>query len=417
MSVTPPSPAGRRAAPKRRARSKRRHTVATVIITTAVTLCMVTALGVAFTVRQLDNGISTFANGDAALGDDRPDKVDADTPEEPLNILLVGSDANNPDNGARSDTTIIMHLSGDREFAYGVSLPRDALVNRPECLAPDGTDVPGEDMVMFNTAYSEGGALCTQKTVEALTDIRIDATIEMDFGGFEDMVDAIGGVEICLTEPIRASRYNKALPKEGTFTADGEEALIYVRERHQLSINGDVGRMKRQQAFLASMANKVVSAETLTNPSRIYNFVNAVIDSMTITDGYNSIQKLVDIAGGFNGIGLDNINFLTVPNEEYPEDPNRLIWTDEADDLWTLIREDEPLTAEFLTGAIGAEEGGGSVNTGEPTASPTDSGSSAPGSTATDPSTTGPTDGAVDSDPTDDEEFDPDEFAASNGLC
>nr|WP_275940963.1 LCP family protein [Nocardioides zeae] len=372
---------------------------------------MITALGVAFTVRQLDNGINTFANGDAALGDDRPDKVDADTPEEPLNILLVGSDANNPDNGARSDTTIIMHLSGDREFAYGVSLPRDALVNRPECLAADGTDVPGESMVMFNTAYSEGGALCTQKTVESLTDIRIDATIEMDFGGFEEMVDAIDGVEICLTEPIRASRYNKALPKEGTFTANGEEALIYVRERHQLSINGDVGRMKRQQAFLASMANKVVSAQTLTNPARVYNFVKAVIDSMTITKGYNDINKLADIAGGFNGIGLDNINFLTVPNEEYSEDRNRLVWTDEADDLWTLIREDKPLTSEFLTGAIGAEEGGGSVNTGEPSASP-----SSPGSTATDPSTTA-TDTPTDSDPTDDEEFDPDEFAASNGLC
>lgn len=411
MSVTPPSPSGRRAAPKRRARSKRRHTVATVITATAATLCMITALGVAFTVRQLDNGINTFANGDAALGDDRPDKVDADTPEEPLNILLVGSDANNPDNGARSDTTIIMHLSGDREFAYGVSLPRDALVDRPECLAPDGSEVPGEDMVMFNTAYSEGGALCTQRTVESLTDIRIDATIEMDFGGFEDMVDAIGGVEICLTEPIRASRYNKALPKEGTFTANGEEALIYVRERHQLSINGDVGRMKRQQAFLASMANKVVSAETLTSPTRVANFVNAVFDSMTITEGYDNISSLVDIATGFNGIGVDNINFLTVPNEEYSEDRNRLVWTDEADDLWTLIREDKPLTSEFLTGAIGAEESGGSVKTGEPSASPTD-----PGSTATDPSTTA-TDEPVDSDPTDDEEFNAEDFAADNGLC
>ncbi|MDQ1106693.1 LCP family protein required for cell wall assembly [Nocardioides zeae] len=411
MSVTPPSPSGRRAAPKRRARSKRRHTVATVITATAAILCMVTALGVAFTVRQFDNGINTFGNEAEALGD-RPDKVDADTPEEPLNILLVGSDANNPDNGARSDTTIIMHLSGDRDFAYGVSLPRDALVDRPECLAPDGTDVPGEKMVMFNTAYSEGGALCTQKTVESLTDIRIDATIEMDFGGFEDMVDAINGVEICLTEPIRASRYNKALPKEGTFTANGEEALIYVRERHQLSINGDVGRMKRQQAFLASMANKVVSAETLTNPVRVRNFVTAVRDSMTITEEYGSIQKLADIAVGFNGIGLDNINFLTVPNEEYSEDRNRLVWTDEADDLWTLIREDKPLTSEFLTGAIGAEESGGSVNTGEPTASPTD-----PGSTTTAPSTTDPTDTATDSDPTDDEEFNAEEFAADNGLC
>ncbi|HEY1133563.1 MAG TPA: LCP family protein [Nocardioides sp.] len=412
MPDTPPSSAGRRVAPKRRAKSKRRHTVATVIASTGVILMMVTALSAAFFVRQLDANISTFANADEALGDDRPEKADVDTPEEPMNILLVGSDRNNPDNGARSDTTIIMHLSGDREFAYGVSLPRDALVDRPECVTADGEDVPAADMVMFNTAYSEAGALCTQRTVESLTDIRIDVTIEMDFGGFEDMVDAIDGVEICLTEPIRESRYNKALPKEGTFTATGEEALIYVRERHQLSINGDVGRMKRQQAFLASMANKVISAETLTNPTRVYSFVNAVYDSMTVTEGYRT-KQLADIALSFNGVGLDNINFLTVPNEEYAENRNRLVWTDEADDLWELIRNDEPLTAEFLTGSIGSTEGGGSVNTGDATASPTDT----PSSTATDDTTTDPTDDATDADPTDDEEFNAEDFAASNGLC
>lgn len=407
------SAADRRTRPKRRARGKRRHTVLRAVVATAAVLALVTTLTAAFAYRQLGANIDTFADSEQRMGE-RPDKGAADTPQEPLNILLVGSDLNNPEEGARSDTAIVMHVSGDRDFAYGISLPRDALVDRPDCELEDGEVVPGEEMVMFNTAYDEADAICTARTVESLTGIYVDATVEMDFGGFEDMVDAIDGVDICLPEPIEESRFNDALPREGTFTATGAEALIYVRERHQLSINGDVGRMKRQQAFLASMANKVVSAETLTNPSRITGFLEAVTGSMTITEEYRDLAKLGQLGLQLNGIGLDNITFLTVPSEEWVEDPNRLVWTDEADDLWTLVRTDQPLTPQFLEGSIGAEESGGSVNTGGPAPAPTGSATDAPTTgTSDDPSD----DSADDPTTTAPEGIDAEEFADQNGLC
>lgn len=402
------------ASPKRRARSKRRHSVLYTIVATLCVVAMVTGLGVVFTVRQLGDNISVLPSADDVL-DNRPDKVvDDEAPREPLNILLIGSDK--AEEGVqRSDTTILMHLSADREFAYGVSLPRDALVDRPECTDPETMDpIAGADMVMFNTAYAEGGALCTQETVETLTGVYVDAVVELDFEGFEDMVDAIGGVEICLPEPIRESRFNKELDKEGTFNATGAEALIYVRERHQLSINGDNGRMKRQQAFLAAMANKVVSAETLTSPTRVLNFLEAVTQSVTISENYSNLSSLADLAVQFNGIGLDNIQFVTVPNEEYEPDPNRLVWSDEADDLWQLIVDDQPLTAEFTQGALTAESDTGSISTGEPS-TPTGSATSSPTGSATSSSTDEATDEPTDEDPV--EGLTPDEVAAANGLC
>lgn len=401
---------GRRVAPKRRARKKRRHTVMRAVLGTAFTLALVTMLSATFLYRQLDGNISSFDNEDEILGD-RPDRVEVEGPKDPLNIVLIGSDEADDREGKRSDTTMIVHVSADREFAYGVSLPRDAIVDRPDCRVTNEDtgaidDVPGEDAVMFNTAYSAGGALCTVETIEELTDIRVDAVAEIDFRSFENMVDAIGGVEICVPEEIDDTRYNIALP-EGRYNATGEQALDYVRERHRLSTNGDVGRMKRQQAFLASMANKVVSAETLTSPTRIYDFANAVTQSITISDEYAGIGPLSSLGLELNSIGLDRIQFITVPNEEYPEDINRLQWTDEADALWELIRYDEPLSAQFLGGAIGAEPGGSVVDT--PTTEPTTP------STPTDGPTSTATDVPTDEDPV--ESLTPEEIAAQNGLC
>ncbi|MDN7122821.1 LCP family protein [Nocardioides sp. ChNu-153] len=397
--------------PKRRARRKRRHTVLRAVLGTAFTLALVTALSVTFLYRQLESNLGEFANEEEQFDYERPEQV-ADG--EPLDILLVGSDKED-EGGRRSDTTILMHVSADRDFAYGISLPRDALVDRPDCVDDNSETVPGEEMVMFNTAYSAGGAICTVKTLETLTDVPIDAVVEMDFEGFERMVDAIDGVEICVPNEIEDEQYNISLP-EGTYNATGEQALDYVRERHQGSPNGDLGRIKRQQAFLASMVNKVVSADTLTNPNRVSGFLQAVTGSMTISSEYRSLAKLGNLGLQLNGIGLDQITFITVPNEEYAPDPNRLVWTEEADDLWELVRTDQPLTGEFLGEAITATDSTGTIAPGgsgtaapSTTAPPSSSATSEP--TDTDSATSEPTD----SDPA--EALTPEEIAEQNGLC
>jgi LCP family protein required for cell wall assembly len=157
------------------------------------------------------------------------------------NILLIGSDSRSGDGNAeygrdsgteRSDTTILLHLAADRRSATAVSLPRDLMVDVPGCLRPDGTR--SEPMfAMFNYAFQVGGSGCTIRTVEKLTNVRIDHHMVVDFHGFKDMVDAVDGVEVCLKAPIRDKAAKLRLPA-GKVTLDGEQALGYVRARKSL---------------------------------------------------------------------------------------------------------------------------------------------------------------------------------------
>ncbi len=129
-----------------------------------------------------------------------------------------------------------------------------------------------------------------------------------------------------------------------------------MRERYVLSANSDIGRMRRQQAFIASMINKVVSAGTLTRPDRVYSFLSAATRSITVDEELGSIQDLVDLALQFRDTGLGSIEFVTVPNEAYAPDPNRLVWSDKADKLWKRVAKDKPLTKKLGRRSITAKD-------------------------------------------------------------
>ena len=150
----------------------------------------------------------------------------------------------------------------------------------------------------------------------------------VDFNGFKDMVEAVHGVTVCIPEDVDDSAHGITF-EAGTQELDGQQALDYVRERSSTP-NADIGRMKRQQAFVASMINKVVSAGTLTRPSRVYSFLKAATGSVVTDPELASLSKLANLAYQFRKTDLDNITFITVPIEEYAPDPNRLIWSDSA---------------------------------------------------------------------------------------
>lgn len=257
---------------RRRAARPHHHVVLRVILASQLCLALLTGLTVVLVYRHLDGNLRTEDLGGRVTVD--PKKVAVSGPREPLNILVMGSDSrdgagNDIDGqkggGERSDTTILLHVSADRKEAYGVSIPRDTLVTRPDCKAKDGSDIPGADLQMFNSAFSAGGAACTISTVGAITGIHIDHWVVVDFRGFRDMVDAVGGVQVCIPRPVDDRRHGIVFDA-GTQVLRGEQALDYVRERYVLSTNSDIGRMKRQQAFIASMINKVFSAGTLARP-------------------------------------------------------------------------------------------------------------------------------------------------------
>ena len=294
---------------------------------------------------------------------DTADFLDGPRPTEeikgPINVLVMGSDTREGANGTiggdtpgLSDTTILLHLSADRKFAYGVSLPRDAMVQRPACPRKNGNGTDPGGVTQFNAAYAIGGPACTVKTVEQLTGIRINHFVVVDFVGFKSMVNAINGVTVCVPEEVNDTVGHIKLPA-GTYKVTGQQALDYVRVRHDIGApTGDIGRMKRQQTFISAMIKKVVSAGTLANPVRLLKFLNAATNSLTTDPGFANLKQLASLGSSLKNIGLDNIKFITVPWEPWSEDANRVAWKADASQLWRLIKRDKPLTAQFDTDAV-----------------------------------------------------------------
>ncbi len=349
--------------PKRRGKTRTKHTIAKVLVASVLVLALVVGLGLVYFIRHLSGNL-TVLDTDTLLGDDRPEKVQVEAPQEPLNILVMGSDTRDCDGcaldneagGNASDTTILMHLSADRERAYGVSIPRDSIVDRPACKLEGGGSTTPVDDIIWNEAFGVGGPTCTVKQFEEETGVFVDHIVVVNFAGFEDMVDAIGGVPVCIPENIVDPEHGINIPA-GTREISGREALNYVRARYTLGNGSDIGRIKRQQAFIAAMAHKVISAGTLARVDRLVGFLNAATKSLTVDEDLGSVIKIAKVGVTFQGIGLDSIKFLTVPNAYYPTDSEfsgRVYWEDSADRMWKQIANDEPLDKVFTSDSISA---------------------------------------------------------------
>lgn len=267
------------------------------------------------------------------------------------NILLIGSDSRagngnrryGRDSGTeRSDTTILLHLSAERRSATAVSIPRDLMVHVPSCRRRDGTRTQPM-FAMFNYAFQKGGSACTIRTVERLTDIRVDHHVVVDFHGFKEMVDAVDGVQICLAKPINDKAARLRLPA-GKSTLNGEQALGYVRARKSLGDGSDTDRMERQQRFLAALVHKVQSNDVLLNPVRLYPVLDAATSSLTTDPALASLRGLYELARGVRNIPTERVQFLTVPRESYIYNANRdQLVEPEARRLFQRLRVDAPV--------------------------------------------------------------------------
>ncbi|MBT2404561.1 MULTISPECIES: LCP family protein [unclassified Streptomyces] len=300
---------------------------------------------------KLDGNITEDASAEAELRRyerERPTRLG----DGAQNILLIGSDSRSGTENAkygrdggtqRSDTTILLHLPADRRSATAVSIPRDLMAEIPSCLQPDGSRTT-EQFGQFNWAFQWGGAACTIRTAERLSGIRIDHHVVVDFGGFKKMVDAIGGVEVCLKQPMDDPEARLKLPA-GRQTLQGEQALGFVRARYSLGNGSDTERMERQQQFLGSLVKKVQSNGVLLNPGRLYPLLDAATSSVTTDPGLASLRGLYELVRGVRDIPTDQIKFLTVPRRPYTVNPNRdeLLEPDAAL-LFEQLRMDKPVS-------------------------------------------------------------------------
>ncbi|MFC4465196.1 LCP family protein [Streptomyces xiangluensis] len=274
------------------------------------------------------------------------------------NVLLIGSDSRSGEENRkygrdfgteRSDTVILLHLAANRRSATAVSIPRDLMVDVPGCRRRDGSRTEPV-FAMFNYAFQAGGSACTIRTVEKLTDIRIDHHMVVDFNGFKDMVDAVDGVVVCLKEPIDDRAAKLRLPA-GKVKLNGEQALGYVRARKSIGDGSDTERMERQQRFLGALVSKVRSNDVLLNPVKLYPVLDAATSSLTTDPALANLRGLYDLVRGLRNIPTERVQFLTVPRESYPYNPNRdQLVEAEAEKLFERLRRDAPVEVSDNSG-------------------------------------------------------------------
>ncbi len=310
----------------------------------------------------------------AALDPQSRDIVDAKAQFGDENFLIVGVDSRLGENsemgagdtdaaeGARSDTVMLVNIPASRKRVVGVSFPRDTAITPMKCRAwdarsgeygpvwDDQSQTYGPDQVYtetkLNSAYAFGGPKCLVKVIQKISGLSINRFMAIDFVGFSKMVDALGGVEVCSTTPLKDYELGTVLPTAGRQIIDGHTALNYVRARQVTSeYNGDYGRIKRQQMFLSSLLRSLISKDTFFSLSKLNSVVN-----MFINDSYvDNIETkdLVDLGQSIQGVSAGRVSFVTMPTTGITdEDGNEVADSQAIRALFDAVIDDDPLPGE-----------------------------------------------------------------------
>ncbi|MGW0185891.1 LCP family glycopolymer transferase [Streptomyces sp. NPDC003362] len=275
-------------------------------------------------IKHLNDNITSVADDGASTGGFRKD--------EAINILLIGTDkrtgAGNESYGdsgspGHADTTILLHVSKDRSNATALSIPRDLIVDIPDCptTQEDGSQkvIPGSQSERFNTSLGQSGRTpsCTMRTVTELTGIKPDNFMVADFNAVKTLTTAVDGVEVCLAKDINDEDSKLNLPA-GTHKIEGEEALAFVRTRHSVGNGGDLSRINLQQQFLSALMRKLKSNDTLTDPAKMIKLAETGTKALTVDSQLDSIGKLKDLGLELGKLNVKNLTFTTVPVIDNP---------------------------------------------------------------------------------------------------
>lgn len=308
--------------------------------------------------------------------------------DQAVNLLLMGTDIRDGSNadiggvvdGMRSDTTMLVHISADRQWMEIVSLPRDTFVDIPSCKLPDGSQSqPYRDK--FNASFTVGSggtdlkhaAACTINTVNAITGVTVTNHAVVKMNGVIDVVDAIGGVKMCLPEALhgdpRSARID--LPA-GENRLDGKTAIQFLRVRKGtgmgLELGSDLTRIERQQAFINATFRQILSAETLADPTKTFRLINAALGSLSADPAIANPGSVAGLAWSLREIEKRNIIMTKVPVYDTTENGvSGLGWGPEAAEIFARVAADEPPEEVVL-------------DEPEPSASPSGSGAAGEGS-------------------------------------
>ena len=340
---------GRRGA-ARHGRLRRRGPLRALVTVVASALAVLLVSGAslaAITAQQLTSSVTSVA-----LDNDTAAPKEISAIPGGANILLIGSDQRDPGSavdagvvdGVRNDVNILVHLSEDQTQLTAVSFPRDLMIDRPACTGDDGAARPAASYQQFNTLYGDGGISCTVAAVESMTGLGVYYAGMITFDGVIEMSNALGGVDVCVTQRIRDTDTGLDL-SAGTHSLQGKDALEFLRTRHGVGDGSDLARISSQQVFLSSMMRTIISGGTLGSPTTLYKLASAALGNMTLSSSLSSPDTLVSLALALRNLTPADIVFVQYPVVDDPDQAGRVVPAEsDAGVLETALQTDQKFT-------------------------------------------------------------------------
>jgi LCP family protein required for cell wall assembly len=357
----------------RHGRLRRPRAARTLLVGTAMTLAVLLVSGVSVVaIAAWDLDRSVQANTVDISDGTEQTTVGVGALDGGFNVLLAGSDTRQGQgdgygttDGALNDVNTVLHVSADHSQATVVSLPRDMVVPIPACERADGSGTaPAMSAQPLNTALSDGGLPCVAKTVAQFTGLDIPYAALIEFNGVIEMSNAVGGVPVCLANPLKDKRTDLDLPA-GESTLQGRTALQFLRTRHAVGDGSDLARISNQQVFLSSLVRTMKQSSTLSDPTRVYGLAKAAVDNMQRSTSLD-YQTMASMALALKDIPLEQVRFLQYPGTTsgtgvYAGKVQPL--KADGDQLMQLLKADAPFEVKAGNTGLGAvaEEPSGST--------------------------------------------------------
>ncbi|MGF2948909.1 LCP family protein [Microbacterium alcoholitolerans] len=335
---------------------------------------------------------------DAVTLEDAPSVAPPSLGEYPgeFAILLVGTDECGAistqrlgercigEEGIRNDVNLLVHVSAAPRKVSVVSLPRDLMIEVPECTAEDGTVASGMSKAQINSVFQHGGLSCMAKTVSELSGIDIGFAAKLSFDGVMKITDAIGGVEVCIGPNGLHDKETALDWGPGARAISGYEALQFIRVRKGIGDGSDLARISNQQQYMSRLASKMLSSETLSDVPTLLKLANVIADNVDPSDTLANPVRLAQLALALRHVPFDDFVLLQLPTLDDPDDPGRVVANETAAaPMWAAIAEGNSLE---ITGKV-SNHGGAVAATpapSDPPETPTASPSAAPTPTPTD---------------------------------
>jgi LCP family protein required for cell wall assembly len=359
-----------------------RHRAVKAVATGVVAMMLAAFVAVGERVHQLEGNmqvvqIQSFLKGHAKPSQ-RASTAEA-APLDPfggraLNILITGIDTRTGENAEVSqdnmdsllnDVNMVAHISADRSRVDIVAIPRDTLVPLPDCELPNGRTSGAQREAMINEAFAKGsgydpeakaaGMACVFRAIEEITNIPLDAFVLVEFAGFRDVVDALGGVDICLPAGLIGTKTHLEL-SPGMHHLDGQQALQFARTRYAKNSDGqwldasDLVRINRQQQLMATIINEVLASDGLSSLPKLNTTATAVTRSLYVHPDLSSVPTVAGLAYALRNIEMANVSLFMAPVTPAGERVRLATWGDDsrfgglnAAEIFELLATDQPI--------------------------------------------------------------------------